>query len=56
MASCWTCRFQANEKMELLGSCLYFERLGRPPRIIPPDVVDVGCKFHEQKPQQESNG
>lgn len=50
MPDCWTCRSQELAGPAFLGVCRYFERLGRPPREIPPDVVDVGCKFYEARP------
>ena len=49
MPDCWTCRHQELKGPVLLGICRYFERLGRPPREIPADVVDKGCKFYEAK-------
>ena len=29
----------------LLGLCTWFEKQGQPKKPIPPEVVDVGCKF-----------
>ncbi len=51
--NCWGCRFHQAGDASLFGMCLYFARLGRPPREIPSTVVDVGCKFFKAK--EESN-
>jgi hypothetical protein len=32
-----------------LGYCLYYEDIGEEKKEIPPDVVDKGCKFFEEK-------
>lgn len=51
--SCWTCLHQKAGGLTFLGVCVYFEKVGRPPKEIPPNVVDVGCKFHKERPPKQ---
>ena len=43
--SCWVCASRQMGGVTLLGNCLWFETKGQPKKAIPPEVVDVGCKF-----------
>lgn len=43
--NCWTCRYQQIGGLTFLGLCRYFETIGKPKKDIPPQVVDVGCRF-----------
>ena len=36
----------------LLGYCLYWERLDKPIKEIPPNIVDKGCKFEAQEEEE----
>jgi hypothetical protein len=45
---CWECKFQCLNNLEFLGKCLYFLKFKKPPKPIPSNVVDVGCKHFSQ--------
>ena len=46
MKQCWTCKYQQKGGMNLFGSCLYWEKIGKKKKEIPSDIVDVGCKHY----------
>ena len=46
---CWTCKYQQRGGINLLGCCLYFELIDEEKKDIPPNVVDVGCKFYKKR-------
>lgn len=47
--SCWVCAHQQIGGDTFLGLCRWFEAKGQPKKPIPPEVVDVGCKFWTRK-------
>ncbi|MBN1479325.1 hypothetical protein JXA70_03540 [candidate division KSB1 bacterium] len=47
--SCWTCAFHDLDNDTFLGRCTYFKTKGLPPKEIPPQIVDVGCKLYQPK-------
>ena len=47
--SCWDCKYQQKGGITLLGFCLYFEDIDEEKKVIPPDVVDKGCKFYKER-------
>ena len=47
--NCWDCKYQQRGGDVFLGFCLYWERLGKQKKEIPPHVVDKGCKFWRSK-------
>jgi hypothetical protein len=50
--SCWVCRYQDLEGETFLGRCTWFPRHDKgPAKDIPPNVVDVGCKFFDRRPE-----
>tara|TARA_R100000655_G_scaffold45759_2_gene82636 strand:- start:418 stop:597 length:180 start_codon:yes stop_codon:yes gene_type:complete len=50
--SCWDCKYQKLGGITLLGYCLYWERLDKPIKEIPPNIVDKGCKFETQEEKE----
>lgn len=49
---CWLCRYQDLDGETFLGRCTWFPRHGKgPPKEIPPEVVDKGCKFFDPQPE-----
>jgi len=53
MSGCWDCVFHKGAGQTLLGYCHYFEQVNRPPKEIPPRMVDLGCRFKKQgEPKQ----
>lgn len=49
--SCWTCEFQKIGGPTFLGVCTFFATVGKPNKDIPPQMVDVGCKYWMQRVQ-----
>ena len=50
--SCWTCAFQLPlpDGRAGLGLCGWFANVkGEEPKPITSEIIDVGCKFHENK-------
>lgn len=47
--TCWTCEFQKIGSSTFLGVCTYFSTVGKPNKDIPPNLVDVGCKYWKQR-------
>jgi len=35
------------------GKCSYFVITGKPPKEIPKEVIDVGCRFWKSKPNKK---
>ena len=47
--SCWSCEYHDLDNETFLGKCNYFKTRGKPPKEIPSDIVDTGCKLHKLK-------
>ena len=47
---CWTCKYQQVGGSSFLGLCTFFKiHRAQEPKEIPMTLVDVGCKFFEQR-------
>ena len=54
MMDCWTCKYQQVGGSSFLGLCTFFKvHRAQEPKEIPMTLVDVGCKFFEQRKQDE---
>lgn len=51
--ACWSCAFHKIGGDTFLGECRWFERKGEKPKRIPADVVDVGCKLWQGRPEDD---
>lgn len=54
MTGCWTRKYQKwagkdEDDITPFGLCSYFEKLNKPAKEIPAEIVDKGCKFKEAK-------
>ena len=47
--SCWVCGWNKLGTLTLMGTCGYFEHIGKEAKEIPATICDKGCKAWENK-------